>query len=223
MRRTHTASDALGGYRLGALGIKAACACALLLGFASGAAAKGADAGSNVLGRWVLNNEATVAAQPEDARQGFSLGRVKPSITIGGVPVPLPSGPDVPDTGRAQDPEVLRCAELVIGVDEEDVTLSYDGDRSARWREGSYRGMTTRLDRRRLTSRYNTLSRKVRKTFELRADDRLEVTVVINPKSGKKITYKRVFDRASLDHEPVDSTESAAQPGTDVTAETTPS
>lgn len=151
---------------------------------------------SRVLGYWTLNNEQTVAAQPEDARQGFSFGRVTPSVRIGGVPIPLPSNTPAQESGRAEDPPVLRCADLQVGFDDRDVMLTFDSEREARWRHGKYRGMTTRLTSNRLTSRYDTMTRKVRKTFEVRSDGRLEVTVVVNPKSGKKITYKRVFDRA---------------------------
>ncbi len=147
-------------------------------------------------GHWRLDNDATVAVQPEDARKSsFGFGRVKPTITVGGVPIPLPGDSATQDLGQPKDPEELHCQVLTIATTDKSVELTYDGDASSRWRDGEFRGMTTRWSRSRLTNRYQTMSRKVSKRFELRSDGMLEVTIVIKPKSGKKVTYKRVFQR----------------------------
>lgn len=156
-----------------------------------------ADTAVGIDGHWRLDNDATVAVQPEDAQKSnFGFGRVKPTITVGGVPIPLPGGDTATqDVGQAKDPEELHCGVMTIAITGKSVELTYDGDASARWRSGEFRGMTTRWSRSRLTNRYQTMSRKVSKRFELRSDGMLEVTVVIKPKSGKKVTYKRVFQR----------------------------
>ncbi|MCR9278381.1 MAG: hypothetical protein NXH85_10425 [Pseudomonadaceae bacterium] len=159
---------------------------------------------ASIDGHWRLDNDATVAVQPEDARKSnFGFGRVKPSITVGGVPIPLPGGEQTQDLGQPKDPEELHCGILTIATTAKAVELTYDGDASAKWRSGDFRGMTTRWSRSRLTNRYQTMSRKVNKRFELRSDGMLEVTIVIKPKSGKKVTYKRVFQRFDPASEPV--------------------
>ena len=53
----------------------------------------------------------------------------------------------------------------------------------------------TSFSQRKLTSKYQTTTRKVSKTFEMRSDGRLLVTVKLNPNQGKTIVHKRVFDR----------------------------
>lgn len=167
----------------------------LLTLFASASPAL-ADKAAAIDGHWRLDNDATVAVQPEDARKSnFGFGRVKPTITIGGVPIPLPGNTTTQDPGQPKDPEELHCGVLTIATTGKAVELTYDGDASARWRNGEFRGMTTRWSRGRLSNRYQTMSRKVSKRFELRNDGLLEVTIVIKPKSGKKVTYKRVFQR----------------------------
>ena len=49
---------------------------------------------------------------------------------------------------------------------------------------------------RKLSSSYVSTSRKVSMTYEIRKDDRLLVSVKLNPKKGPTREFKRVFERA---------------------------
>ncbi|MXW51007.1 MAG: hypothetical protein F4X81_12695 [Gammaproteobacteria bacterium] len=63
-------------------------------------------------------------------------------------------------------------------------------------RPGAYRGMRSQWSRRKLTSNYESTTRKVKRSLEVGRDGRLLMSVTINPRKGKTLRYKRVFDRA---------------------------
>lgn len=171
-----------------ALGVLAA----LLSGWATAAT-------PGIIGNWLLNNELTSEAQPEGKethRFGGIGGSVRPSISVGGIPLPTGGGSQGEvSSAPTRDPKVLSCAELSIEHVGDDILLTYQGVGSESLTPGKVQGTRTRFSDRKLTSSYVTTTRKVSKTFELRSDDRLLVTVKLNPKQGSTVVHKRVFDR----------------------------
>ncbi len=161
-------------------------------------AAWGAADPPALIGTWVLNNDLTSEVQPngKQTRRFEGLSGVHPTITVGGIPLPS-TGTEQPEysTGPTKDPEVLACTELSIETMGDDVLLTYHGVGSETLTPGNVQGTRTKLTKRKLTSRYETTTRKVSKTFELRDDGRLLVTVSLNPNQGPTIVHKRVFDR----------------------------
>ena len=150
-----------------------------------------------LIGSWTLNNELTKEAQPEGKEtHRFGGGSVRPSISVGGIPLPTGSGAQGEySSAPNRDPKVLSCAELSIERVGDDILLTYQGVGSETLSPGNVQGTRTSYSRRKLTSRYATTTRKVSKTFELRSDDRLLVTVKLNPSQGATVVHKRVFDR----------------------------
>ena len=94
----------------------------------------------------------------------------------------------------ARDPDVLLCTEMTLTIDGGRVRLNYDHGASETLREGEYRGRTTRVSRRKIEESYKTTERAVRKTWELRKDGTLLVSVRIKYHGDKAQTYQRVFD-----------------------------
>lgn len=167
----------------------------LLVALFSGWAAAESE---SLIGSWTLNNELTSEVQPE-GKETHRLGGgnwVRPSISVGGIPLPTGGGSQGEiSSAPTRDPKVLSCAELDVEYVGEDILLTYQGVGSETLTPGNVQGTRTRFSVRKLTSRYETTSRKVSKTFELRDDGRLLVTVKLNPKQGATVVHKRVFDR----------------------------
>ncbi|MDH3642325.1 MAG: hypothetical protein OES38_09530 [Gammaproteobacteria bacterium] len=152
-----------------------------------------------LIGDWRLNNELTSEVQPrgKDTHSG-GLNSVRPSISVGGIPLPTGGGSQGEfSNAPAHDPKVLRCAELTIEHEGEAIRFTYQGAGGETLKPGNVQGTRTRIADRKLTSSYQTTTRKVSKTFELRDDGRLLVTVKLNPKRGATVVHKRVFDRKS--------------------------
>jgi len=148
-------------------------------------------------GRWLLNTELTREAQPEGKASGGGLGGVgRPTVSVGGLPVPGTGGGGTPAiAGNARDPGVLRCEQLEIEPVGEEVRLTYVGVDSEQLKAGDDQGRVTRWTRDSLYSVYETTQRRVSQDYELRDDGRLLVTVKVNPNQGPTITTKRVFER----------------------------
>lgn len=158
-------------------------------------AAHAAD--SELFGRWIINAELSHEAQPTGPKQSTWMSKLpQTSVSVGGMPLPS-TGPDaLPSApGSARDPRVLRCSELRIEPQGDDLQLGYDVG-SDTLKRGEDQGLVSRWGRRKLTTRYETSSRKVSQVYEVRRDGRLLVTVKLNPNDGPAIVYKRVFDRA---------------------------
>ena len=149
---------------------------------------------ADLLGDWVLNNERTHELQP---KQKGGLGGVSmaPSISVGGMPIPLPGASAAPTTGPASDPQVMRCARMNIAMQTAHVLLSYEGVGSEIMKAGNDQGRKSRWSRKKITQTYETNSRKVSKTFELQDDGSLLVRVKLNPSKAKSVTHVRVFER----------------------------
>lgn len=172
---------------------------ALLTGAATITAA--AAAGETILGHWVLSPELTHAEQPDGPvqKKGWFSNAPRTTVTVGGVPLPGTGGdsglPAI--SGSPRDPEVLRCPELTIeAAGEDQLELDYQGVGTQTLERGDDQGLVSRWNDRRLTTRYETTSRKVSQKFELRRDGRLLVTVRLDPNQGATTIHKRVFERA---------------------------
>lgn len=166
---------------------------ALLVSVATAASAKGAP--TDLLGDWVLNSELTHELQPKQSGGG---GFGTPTISIGGVGVPLPGGSSsAANAGTARDPRVLRCDALTITMAEENVHFVYNGSGEETMKPGNDLGRKTSWSRARLTQHYSTNVRRVKKTYEVDDEGRLIVRVKISPKGAKSATHVRVFERPS--------------------------
>jgi hypothetical protein len=172
----------------------AAASVALALALALPAAA----AVGELAGRWRINDALTRAAQPESkGSTSTSSGLPTPVIAVGGMPVPMPGSTEAqPGLGGASpDPMVMRCPEVTVTPAGDTLQLEFHGLGSDRLRRGNDQGVSSRWNQRKLTTSYRTTTRKVSQTWEVGRDDRLVVTVKLNPDHGKTQTHKRVFDR----------------------------
>ncbi|MCB1685348.1 MAG: hypothetical protein KDI31_12705, partial [Pseudomonadales bacterium] len=147
-----------------------------------------------LLGEWVLNNERTHEIQPKQGG-GFDGFGVTPSISVGGVPIPLPGAAATPSSGPVSDPRVLRCGRMQIEMQTPNVRLIYEGVGEEIMKPGNDLGRKTRLSRTKITQFYETNTRRVNKTFEVQKDGSLLVKVKLNPKGAKSVTQVRVFER----------------------------
>jgi hypothetical protein len=159
---------------------------------------------SRLEGQWLLNQALTAEAQPEIRARGGRLDNLpRPTISVGGLPLPRAENeaPPIP-SGSAADPKVLRSSALTIAATGDAMRLEYDatgGKASETLVRGNQQGLVSRWNATRMTSSYETLSRKVTQTFEVRKDGRLLVTVRLDPNDGRALVYKRVFDPAPVD------------------------
>ena len=152
---------------------------------------------TELLGEWVLNSELTHELQPKQSGGGGG-GFGTPTISIGGVGVPLPGGSSNAGNGAARDPRVLRTDAMTISMAEGNVHLLYNGQGEEIMLPGNDHGRKTSWSRDKLTQKYSTNVRKVQKTYEMDADGRLIVKVKINPKGAKSATHVRVFERPAV-------------------------
>lgn len=170
----------------------------LVSAIAVAAAAATAREGSELGGRWVLNHERTQEVQPADPKQRDLLGALpRTTVSVGGIPLPGSGGGQLPSApGSARDPRVLQTATLGIEPAADELTLTYAGNQKETLERGDDQGLISRWSGRKLTTRYETTSRKVSQTYEVQRDGSLLVTVKLNPNQGPTLVHKRVFDRA---------------------------
>jgi hypothetical protein len=152
---------------------------------------------SKLEGRWILNEELTRQVQPDNTPRTSARDKMpRPTISIGGMPLPG-TGREAPPapSGSAADPKVLRSTELAIEPTGDSLTLRY-AQGSDTYTRGNQQGIVSRWSERKLSTGYETLSRKVSQTYEVRSDGRLLVTVKLSPNQGRSMIHKRVFERA---------------------------
>ncbi len=147
-----------------------------------------------LLGDWVLNSEKTQALTPKQ-KGGGGMGGFTPSISVGGVGIPLPGAGGAPAGGGAQDPRVLRCDAMSISMSGSNVHFEYRGSGEETMVPGNDQGRKTGWTRNKLTQTYTTTVRSVSKTYQLEKDGTLIVKVKLNPKGAKGATHIRVFER----------------------------
>jgi len=155
---------------------------------------------SQLEGRWVLNQALTVEAQPENRQRSRFDNQSGPTVSVGGMPLPRAGNetPPIP-SGSVADPKVLRSNSLTIAAAGEALKLEFSGtdlNASETLVRGNQQGLVSRWNATRLTSNYETTSRKVSQTYEVRKDGRLLVTVRLDPNNARATVYKRVFDPA---------------------------
>jgi len=152
-----------------------------------------------LVGAWTLNVERTGAIQPDNSTsrwwEGLG-GNFSTSVSVGGIPVPTGSPGPAPELGSPGPPQMLRCQAFTIKKLDDSLLITYQGVGSEELKPGAYRGMRSQWSRRKLTSNYESTTRKVKRSLEVGRDGRLLMSVTINPRKGKTLRYKRVFDRA---------------------------
>ena len=152
-----------------------------------------------LVGAWTLNVERTEAVQPDNSTshwwEGLG-GNFSTSVSVGGIPVPTGSARPEPPIGSPGPPQMLRCQAFAIERVDDSLLLTYQGVGSEVLKPGAYRGMRSNWSRRKLTSNYESTTRKVKRSLEVGRDGRLLMSVTINPRKGKTLRYKRIFDRA---------------------------
>ncbi|MXY04952.1 MAG: hypothetical protein F4220_04745 [Gammaproteobacteria bacterium] len=152
-----------------------------------------------LVGAWTLNVERTQAIAPDNSTsrwwEGLG-GNFSTSVSVGGIPVPTGSPGPAPELGTPGPPQMLRCQAFTIKKLDDGLLITYQGVGSEELRPGAYRGMRSQWSRRKLTSNYESTTRKVKRSLEVGRDGRLLMSVTINPRKGKTLRYKRVFDRA---------------------------
>ncbi len=164
---------------------------------ASGAAS--ADPG-DLSGHWVVSPELTREAQPDGPQQKNGMFEKLPNATIsvGGMPIPGTGSAALPSVpGNARDPRVLRASTLDIEELQDSLRIDFGESGSETLKRGNDQGLISRWSRRKLTTRYETSSRKVSQSYEVRRDGTLLVTVKLNPRDSAAVVHRRVFQRAA--------------------------
>lgn len=156
-----------------------------------------AAADDGLTGRWALNAELTAEAQPKPSKRSQSSTRgPQVGVSVGGMPLPRSSAGLPTVAGNPQDSKVLSCTELTIEREGDRLRLDYGGAGSETLQRGNDQGLVSRWSARKLTTGYETTSRRVSQVYQVRRDGRLEVTVTLRPNQGARTVYKRVFDPA---------------------------
>jgi|GEM_PF-419131 len=179
---------------------------------------------ANFLGDWTVNHEESDKLIIEyEEGGGLSGGNFKPRISVAGIPLPGGARPRPQSGLTAKDPYVLRCTDLQVELhskaNRDQLKFLYDQSEHEYVVMGEYRGRTTKISRKKIKQTYKTTERRVTKTWTIRSDERLLVTVKVKPIGDKARTYSRVFDRglrntdAIPNSEPSESdTESVSSP-----------
>lgn len=152
-----------------------------------------------LLGTWTVNIERTREVQPDNANvrwwEGLE-GNFSTGVYVGGVPVPVGGGAKPEGDAGVPNPEMLRCQSFSVERNEHGLLLTYHGVGEEKIRSGSYRGLHSAWSGRKLTSDYESTTRKVKRSLEIQKDGSLLMSVIINPRKGKTRRFKRVFERS---------------------------
>ncbi|MDP6375790.1 MAG: hypothetical protein QF921_12820 [Pseudomonadales bacterium] len=152
------------------------------------------------LGIWTVNPDLSAEVQPEAAgvRWWEGLGKFSANTNIGGIPVPIGGSAQPGSDNTPPNPDMLRCQVMKIArASASELLLTYVDVDKEKIRKGRYRGTHSQWSSKKLSSNYESTSRKVKRTLEVRKDGRLLMTVKLNPNKGKTRVFKRVFDRQS--------------------------
>lgn len=160
---------------------------------------------SAITGTWVINHELTEEIAPDFDKGGLfdGLGGGQVSVSVMGVPLPRNEPAQRTSIGSPRDPDVLSCLEMILQESGDRMIATYQEVGEEEFIRGEFRGRTSSWTHKSLAQNYKTTERKVSKTYEIRADGRLLVTVIVKPKKDKKRVYKRVFERATGKAAPV--------------------
>ena len=174
----------------------------IALVFTCTALARGRE--SAITGTWIINHELTEAIAPDFDKGGLfdGLGGGQVSVSVMGVPVPRNEPAQRTSVGSPRDPDVLSCLEMILQENGDRMVATYQEVGEEEFIRGEFRGRSSSWTHKSLAQNYKTTERKVAKTYEIRSDGRLLVTVVVKPKKDKKRVSKRVFERATGKSEP---------------------
>jgi hypothetical protein len=153
---------------------------------------------TELIGRWVLDQEGTAAIQPEQPQEKNWLKNqnISTNVSVGGMPLPnLRSKVGPVDSRASPDPDILRCKELHIGAQQDALLFTYVDIGSEVRKQGAYRGAKVRWSKKKLTESYKSTTRKVTHKLEIQDNNQLLVTVKINPDKGVTRTYLQLFNR----------------------------
>ena len=196
MRHTgfRTGSDTA-GHSAGMRTLMFVCAVFMFMPLVTQAAARE----SALNGTWIINHEMTEAVAPDFKDSGLfdNFGGGRATISVMGVPLPRNEPAQRTSVGSPRDPDVLSCLEMILHDNGEKLVATYQEVGEETFVRGEFRGRNSRWNHKSLQQTYKTTERKVTKTYEVRSDGRLLVTVVVKPRKDKKRVYKRVFERAT--------------------------
>lgn len=158
---------------------------------------------SAITGTWIINHELTEEITPDFDKGSLfdGLGGGQASVSVMGVPLPRNEPAERTSIGSPRDPDVLSCLEMILQENGDRMIATYQQVGEEEFIRGEFRGRTSNWTHKSLVQNYKTTERKVSKTYAIRSDGRLLVTVVVKPKKDKKRVYKRVFERATADSE----------------------
>lgn len=153
-------------------------------------------ASPDLTGQWVYNPVKSDEARPKKKNSSI-FGKVKPSISIGGWPIPMPGNDPSKEASnqRVHDPDVLYCKNMSIKKVDGIIRATYGTLSSSEFVPGRHRGRVTRWTGKKLTQSYTTTTRKVTQTYQLQKNGDLLVSVTIKPRHASKRVYNRIFDR----------------------------
>ena len=151
-------------------------------------------------GSWVLDVEASKKLQPKKSERSIlSSVSTSTSVSVGGIPLPKSGSGTYPESKRkGKDPDVLFCKGMTITAAEDAVRIDYDGLGAKTFHIGNVKGRKTRYSGKRMTTSYESTSRRVSQTYTIENPDKLIVTVKMKPNSGSKRVVKKVFQRKKL-------------------------
>jgi len=157
-----------------------------------------AIAESQFRGTWRINLQETdkVAVKFKEG-SGMMGNKLRTTGSVMGLPLPSRYRQSAMSNLPAKDPQVLTCSNMSIELEGDKVALRYDADGKETLRKGEYRGRTSSWSKTKIEQKYKTPERRVKKTWSLRDDGRLFVSVKINPTNDRARTYNRVFDRVT--------------------------
>ena len=139
-----------------------------------------------LLGEWVLSRERQPAVKRRMQFDDTPWCEINPFC----YPQPV-------SNNRQPHPKVLQCRAMTIELVSDEIHFNFVGIGKEQLKLGKVHGTKTTFRPRKLTSRYQTTRRKVKKTYALTKEGRLHVTVKINPNEGKTVIHQRIFDRAN--------------------------
>jgi len=148
-------------------------------------------------GHWKLNYEESdkLAVDYEEGSGIHGSNPANVNVSVMGLPLPSRIRQQAMSGLPPRDPEVLRCTTMNIVDAGKKLEIDYDAIGSETLVDGDYRGRRSSWSKKKIEQRYKTPERKITKTWTMRDDGMLLVTVVVNPTREKKRSYQRVFER----------------------------
>ena len=163
-------------------------------------------------GEWVINHEETDKVTVP-FKEGSGRGsQFAPKVSVNlGLPMPQRFKQAPMSNLSPKDPAVLRCNSMQISTSGKKTNLLYDTTEKETLHTGDYRGRKTKKSKSKIEQKYKTPDRKVTKTWTLREDGRLLVSVKLDPTGDKARKFNRVFDRVDTNAKGVTRANSNAQ------------